>query len=105
MQFGDEFHCQNNVLIMGVFIHAVMGSDDVEIQISSVLEAKFCEPAALTRILKNPRRFFMRYEQIQNLKKDAWYIVTLVADEFCEYQIKDIEEVSDHVEEDWKRLH
>lgn len=105
MHYGDAFHCQNNILVMGIHIHAVMGSDDVEVHVDSILDAKFCDPAELLRILKNPRRYFMRYDAIRELKKDAGYVVTLVANEHLDYKLKDLEALSDHTEEAWKKLH
>ncbi|MCU0858038.1 MAG: hypothetical protein MUC65_06515 [Pontiellaceae bacterium] len=105
MQYGDAFHCQNNVLVVSIHIYAVMGSDDVEINVDSVLEAKFCDPMELKKILKNPRKYFMRYEEVRSLKSDAAYILTIAANERCDYKIMSIEEVTPHVKEAWKRLH
>jgi len=104
MHYGDAFHCQNNILVMSIHIHSVMGSDDVEIQLNSVLEAKLCDPAELMRILKNPRRYFKRYYEIVALQRDARYIVTLVANEIGDYKLTSIEEISAESAA-WKKLH
>lgn len=105
MHYGDAFHCQNNVLILSIRIHPIMGSDDVEMDVTSILQAKFCDPMELRKILKHPRRYFMRYPEIRGLNTDGWYILKLVGTESGEYLITQIEEITDQTPEEWKKLH
>jgi hypothetical protein len=103
MHFGDEFHKQHNQLILGIYIHEVLGTDDTELTVTSMLYGVMIDPHLLNRTLSNPEKL-RELPEVAALKTETFYIVTFV-DVGGSLTVKTVEETDPRDEFDWQRIH
>jgi hypothetical protein len=90
MHYRDEYQVENNILKIGIYIHEVLGTDETQLEISSIHECRFIVPYCIKMLIDNPHEELMKYDEIKACKTETFYLVTFKENENGDLEIKDI---------------
>ena len=104
MHYTDKEQLSRNILELGIYIHGVCGTEDIDIEINSIQNCQYFSPRILRKMLKNPTRYFKKINEIHSLDQEKWFLVKIKQVGWDDISIEHVECV-DNFEDDILRLH
>lgn len=110
MHYGDKEQVEENIIVIGVYLHEKYKKDskgsyqptgklDI-IEVKSIQECRYVSPWSVSKLIKKPGKFI----KITDQKLESWYLVTLSETDWGELEVLSIGNVSKS-ENEFHRLH
>jgi len=108
MHYIDEEHIKNNILKIVLYKHDVLDSTDDEIlvdyEIASIQKCRYINPRVLFKYIKNPNKHLCKIKEIDELKTEEWWLITLVQNKWDKLSLVSVKNVSNN-DDNFLRLH
>ena len=105
MHYTDDEQIEKNLLEIVIYIHGHCDDDKGQtITVPSIQNCKYFSPRILSKILKDPDKYFKNNTKISTLKQEEWFLVKIKQIDWNNISIESIQNVSEE-KEDILRLH
>lgn len=75
MHYTDREQIKENILKLVIYIHTTDKKDVIDIRITSINKCKYFNPRFLSKILKNPNKYFKNH--VTALKVENFWLLTI----------------------------